>query len=744
MESAIQGMDWRYHHRGLLPLSVMLSCWLGFVFSFSSLAHAQRQKPETKVSDRNWIEDVEPGVQLIGRPKSVRNHLDANAFTMTPDGKMLVGARGRELCVIDWEEQKLTQVVKMPFQHGSATPARFQFTPDGKHLLVWLEWYGRPYDPAAEIDLDESQDYRLNQEFPSETYRGVRLLIYNSNYRLLHDLELTYDPTRNLDATASTPHVVTNLHILSDSKRAVVIGSPKSRVIHLESGNVLHEQTTTWYAIPVGDRIFDVRLQDNRWSGFWWDPASNAVESDAGWDLPAWPMLIRTAQAGQCIAALDRQNSLLSIRSPDGRVEINVPHMAMLNTYAGTYSPDGRYYIFPAGRILTLVDLWQQEIRFQFQIPDEPRLGHLFFRPQHETLIVQYGSQLSEISLDDDFETSLRALGNLMPSWGNLSFFNKDQFLAVGSDCVLNLETGTTQRQGYRNSEGQAFSPTANLAVREGYLDLGSRLGVGQIEIGPADSQVKRLLYTNLPALSPAILRVALGILDADDTYDGDQKWIGAMTVHLSFSPDGETLRHVYIDSARSIRLRLTQLKTRGLLADRALQSAIIDGPAIVSPDSQRVAVFRDGDLEILDADTGQLLQAITLPQSIQQVCWDRRGDYVAALTSWHGKSTAHVIELATEKIVFREDSLRPLGMGFRPGSDQFYLATSQTDLGTRQSEKRLRFFDRETWEVVWEHATKNGSAYGMAMSGDGTQAAFGLSSRHIELWKLSDLQIQD
>jgi WD40 repeat protein len=714
------------------------------LFLATSALHAQIDNRSITPFDQNVIETVEPGVQLIGRPKSVRNLLDSETFTMTPDGKMLVGARGRELCIIDWDAQELVRTVKMPFQHGSVSGFEFRFSNNGRYLLVLLRWYGRPYDPTDELDPDEFQDFRLNREFPYETFRGDRLLVYSSEYQLLHDLELTYDPTRIPDPSTPTQHWVNGIHFVSDNKRVVLIGSAKTRVIELESGKVVDEQTLHPWAIPVGDRIFDLRRQDGRTMGVWWDPASDEVSTDTELELPASPMPIRTGQAGQCYAVLDRHCSLLTIRSPDGRVEITVPKMDLLNTYAGTYSPDGQYYIFPSGQTLTLVDLKQQKIRSQFRLPSEPRLGHLFFRPHHGTLIVQYGSQLAEVSLDDDFETNLRALGNLLPGWGHLSFFNDDQFLAVGRDCVLNLAAGTTQVHENRHTDGRTFSPTSNVAVQMGYWFPGGGLAVEQIEIGPADSHVRRLLYNNLPALSPAILRVASGISDADSVVDRHGKWIGARTVHLSFSPDGETLRHVYIDSAKSIRLRLTQLNTRALLADLALESKIIDGAATVSPDGRVVAVFRDAGLEILDADTGQLLQEFALSRQMEQVCWDHSGDTIAALTSWHGKSTAHVIDLATAKIVLREDNLLPLGLGFRPGSDQFYLATRKTDQATRQSEKRLRFFDRETWEVAWEHSTPYDSAYGMAMSHDGTQAAFGLTSRHIELWKLSELPRQD
>lgn len=734
---------WQTRYRGLATASCLLLCWLDLVTPIANLVHAQLPKNHSNVADQNWIEDVEPGVQLIGRPRSVRNLLDSDTFTMTPDGKMLVGARGRELCIIDWDAQELVRTVKMPFQLGSVSGFKFRFSNNGRYLLVLLRWYGRPYDPTDELDLDAFQDYRLNREFPYETFRGDRLLVYSSDYQLLHDLELTYDPTRIPEPNTSTQHWVNGIHFVRDNKRVIVIGSPKTRVIDLESGKVVDEQTLHPWAIPVGDQIFDLRRQDGRTMGIWWDPASDEVSTDTEWELPASPMPIRTGQAGQCLAVLDRQTSLLTIRSPDGRVEITVPKMDMLNTYAGTYSPDGRYYIFPSGQTITLVDLEQQKIRFQFRIPSEPRLGHLFFRPHHKTLIVQTGSQLSEVPIDDNFETNLRALGNLLPHWGQLSFFNQDQFLAVGPNAVVDIQSGTTQRQENRHSDGSVFSPTANLAVHLGYsYILGGAFE--QIEIGPADSQVRRLLYNNLPALSPAILRVAMGISDASSEFDED-KWIGAITVHLSFSPDGETLRHVYIDSAKSIRLRLTQLNTRALLAERALQSIkIIDGRASVSPDGRRVAIFRDGDLEIVDADTAQFIQGFTLAKSVEQVCWDHSGEQIAALTSWHGKSTAHVIDLATEKIVFREENIQSLGMGFRPGSDQFYLATRKTDQANRQSEKRLRVFERETCEVAWEHSTPYGSAYGMAMSHDGTQAAFGLTSRHIELWKLSDIQLRN
>ncbi|MDP1560185.1 MAG: hypothetical protein Q8M16_02200 [Pirellulaceae bacterium] len=715
-------------------LLVAISC---FIFSSlnSTTCWGQAKNTAAKVADRNWVEQVEPGVQLIGRPKSVANYLDSDCFTMTPDGKVLVGARGRELCVIDWDAQELIRVVKMPFQHGSGSISKFQFSTNGTYLMVWLNWYGRPYDPADEIDLDEFKDYwfNLDPKFPYETFRGDRLLIYNSDYRLLHDLELTYDPERVQDPASPVPHWVTDIYVFEDDARAVVIGSPKARVINLESGKFINGQELTRNAIPVGYRVFDVVRRDGRSTGFWWDPTSNVLSEHTELLPAAKPMLIRPAQTGQCMAMLDGSTSTLTISRPNAQTLISIPKMGLLNNVAGTYSPDGRYYIFPAGMTITLVDLLKKEIRFQFAMPYKYAFGRLFFRPQHDTLLVQCGPQIAEIAIDEDFETNMLALANLVPRNGPLHFANQDQQLLVANDCVVNLQNGTTLRHS-ENNFTMAVSPTANLLVRETHAYLSGGLW-RQLEIGPLDRPDMRLLYSNVPALNPAIVRLALGISDAQDELDDHQKSIGTETSHLSFSPDGETLRHVYVDSGRSIRLRLTHLKTRALIEDQALESAIIVAQSTVSPDGRRVAIFRERKLEVIDATDGRSLHRLSMPKSIHDVCLDRRGDFAAVMTAGEGSWTVCVIDLASGDTIFREDGIQFLGYGFRPGSDQFYLATRE------KTKKRLRLFDRDTWEATWEHATNYGPAYRMAMSQDGTQAAFGLTTCHIELWKLSDVQ---
>ena len=731
-----------------ISIGLKISCWrLLLVLSaiaFHSLevsnGWGQVENGSGKVADRNWIEQVEPGVQLIGRPKSVRNYLDSNTFTMTPDGKMLVGARGRELCVIDWDAQKLIRSVKMPFQLGSASASRFLFSGNGRYLMVMVDWNGRPYDPAEQRDLDEFQDYRLEREFPNEKFRGNRLLIYNSDYELLHDLELTYNPDRIQDPKAPVQHWVSDIFVYGDDSRAVVLGYPLTRVINLETGKVVHEQQLGARAISVGDQVLSIETQDGIPTGFWWDPASNVVSEEKELKFTKSSMLFRSLEADKCFSIYNQDEGGLTIRSLDRRVEIQVPLRPWMNINTGTYSRDGRYFIFCASnyteKTVYLIDLVQQKILFQIEITPEHWFHLSFFRPLHNTLLVQVGPQISELKVDEDFETNLRAVARLLPKGGQLQFANNDTLLAVGRDDVVDLRDATSQRPGPRQCETFAVSPFSNLLVQETGVYLNGVTWT-QIEVGPIDNSDSKRLYSNVPASVPAILQRVLGISNAEDDAEKG-KWLGVYTTHLSFSSDGETLRQVYTDCVRSLRLRLTHFKSRRLIEDRALDSKIILARAIMSADGRWVAVFRNHDLEILDAADGQLIRQLSFPESIDEVRFDRRGELIAIMMPGDDQSVVQVINMATGKTIFREDYVQPVGFGFRPGSNQFYVANRE------KSGNRLRLFDRETWDVAWEHTTNYGSAYSMAMSNDGTQAAFGLSSCHIELWKLSEIQPEE
>ncbi len=693
-----------------------------------------------KVADRNWFEQVEPGVQLIGRPKSVRNYLDSNTFTMTPDGKMLVGARGRELCLIDWDAQNLTRSVKMPFQLGSASASKFLFSDSGRYLMVLVDWNGRPYDPAEQQDLDEFQDFRLEREFPNEKFRGNRLLIYNSDYELLHDLELTYDPDRIQDPKAPVQHWVSDVFVYGDDSRAVVIGYPMTRIINLETGKVVHEQQFGAKAIPVGDRVLSIEIQDGIPTAFWWAPASNVVSEEKEVKFTKSSMLCRSIQADKFFSIYNEDEGGLTIRSRDRQVEIHVPLRPWMNINSGTYSRDGRYFIFCASSFsentVYLIDLVQQKVQSQVRISREHWFHRCFFRPQHNTLLVQVGPQIAELTVDADFETNLQAVASLLPKNGQLQFANNDKLLAVGRDDVVDLRDATSRRLGPRQCEQFAVSPFSNLLVQETGVHLEGVLWT-QIEVGPIDNSDSKRLYTNVPASVPAILRRVLGLSNAEEDAEKG-KWIGVYTTHLSFSSDGDILRQVYTDSVRSLRLRLTHIKSRRLMEDRALDSKILLAHAIMSADGRRVAVFRNHDLEILDAADGQMIRQLSFPEYIADVRFDRHGELIAFVGRGGADSVAQVIDLATGKTLLREACVQPVWFGFRPGSNQFYVANRE------KSGNRLRLFDRETWDVAWEHSTNYGSAYSMAMSNDGTQAAFGLSSCHIELWKLSEIQPEE
>jgi hypothetical protein len=59
----------------------------------------------------------------------------------------------------------------------------------------------------------------------------------------------------------------------------------------------------------------------------------------------------------------------------------------------------------------------------------------------------------------------------------------------------------------------------------------------------------------------------------------------------------------------------------------------------------------------------------------------------------------------------------------------------------TSGQENALRFFDRDTWQETWRHATSHAPAYGMAMSSTGHEIAIGLRDSRVEFWKLSEIQ---
>jgi len=687
----------------------------------------QEARLPAKVSDRNWVEHVSPGVRLIGQPNIGAAYLDGRTFTMTPDGKVLVGSRGRRLYVIDWDSQQLIREVELPTRAGSSWVDRIEFTTNGKYMLVWVSWSGRPYDANDDTDLDDEFYFRSDPEFPSDSFYGMRLMVYDANYSLLHNIEVQTELADQKTGTAPVRTQIYNLHVVPDHDLAVVVASPQSKIIDVRHGEIVGYQDFS-QGVWVSDRMLGSTFQTGKREWIWWDIESNRTSPATELEMPTNAMLIRTAQAGDCFAYVDRKSAELIVRSRDSKTNAIVPGMTMLNSWAGTFSADGRYYVFPLDRFnrttLILVDLSNEKIQFQFDYPDS--IDNFFFRPKHTTLMCRAGNRVIEVAIDDEFEANMLAIANSLPTSGKLTFADNNRFLSIGNGRhLLNLSNGTSHRNGNRDFAWQACSPTANQAIWDHNNGL-----VQQIEIGRLDCSNKRLFYANIPSPNPGVLQFVLGLYeDLEDLIDQS---IGIYSTHFSFSPDGEILRNIYIDN-KKLRLRRTLVSSRALLEDRPLESSLFDSHMTVSPDGRRVAIVQGQVVEILDANTGERMREISLPVRGWQVELDRRGEYAAVKLSQGPSVSIAVFRTADGQEVLNEPCSALLGFGFRPGKDQFYLATGK-------SENRVRFFDRETWDVDWEHATDHSPGYGMAISSDGTEVAIGLRDARIEIWKLSEL----
>lgn len=242
-----------------------------------------------------------------------------------------------------------------------------------------------------------------------------------------------------------------------------------------------------------------------------------------------------------------------------------------------------------------------------------------------------------------------------------------------------------------------------------------------------------RKLYEIAPLPVLRTLRAAIGL---------PNEWQAPLqAVVLAFDPSGEIVRDVYIENQEIVRLRLTQTGTGRRISETRLHSGLSDLRQLsgeISPDGRRAALAKQCQLEVLDAMTGEVLQSWQLPQNVRRIKLDRRGEFVAVALG-HYFWNARIQQLRIFRVSDGHEVLvldRPgiVEFGFQPGSDRLYVLTSG-------EENELRFFDRDTWQETWRHATSHAPAYGMAMSSTGHEIAIGLRDSRVEFWRLSDLQ---
>ena len=668
----------------------------------------------------------------MGRPSLSALHFNRHLYTFSPDGRYVVGVRGRRLVEIEWDTQKVVRQMDLPTRAATSGIFRIFYTEDRRHLVITINWSGRPYAADDGSDLDDEDVTQSYKDYPPHKFTGTRLLIFDQQWALQHDLELVTQVDENHMQIMGrrSPNSFETFHLLPDQRTVLALSGSLAKVIDLESGQVVAEQTKVSDSygrlVSPHEYAFGYPLKI-------WDIQQNVIRSPESLQLPDKAALRAVAPNFRSLVHYDPATRETVWRDQStGRQRVLLVEQT---TGDGQFSTDGRLYLFgkwvPEKRelghmVIQVYDTVADEIRLE--VTSETALS-LAFRPGHETVLVhsRYDGALTEVALDQDFLPSAVQATLRLPNQGGMTYFDQDRqlFLTEGH-CHLTTDADATLTAGI--SHRGHFSPTKPLQLTFPYDTNKHEVGVDSPQ-----GDNPRKLYEIAPLQMLQTLRSAIGL---------PNQWQEPLrAVVLEFDPSGEIVRDLYVENQEIVRLRLTQVGTSRRISETRLLSdlsALRPLGGAISPDGRRAALAHKQQLEVLDAKTGKSLQTMEVPLNIRRVKLDRRGEFIAVALGhsfWNARiQQLRVFRVSDGEEVWSQPERGIVEFGFQPGTDRLYVLTSG-------QENELRFFDRDTWQETWRHATSHGLAYGLAMSSSGHEIAIGLRDSRVEFWKLSEVQ---
>lgn len=709
-------------------LSVIVALW---PTSIVSCAPSQ----ETEPASDDWVQQVAPGIRIVGQSNLSAMHFTNSNYAMTEDGNFLLGCRGRRLVLLDWEAQKVVREIDLPTRAISGHVRFMCWSQDRENVIVVVNWQGRPYQEDDGTDLDDEDIGKQFQEYSPFKFYGTRVLVYGRNWQLKHDIELIPPSGKEREAgPIGRQQDYESFRLLSDDRTLVAIGGPEAKVIDIQQGKVTAEQPAVRDAQRISAAEFGfghpLRI---------WNVKTNTIQSADSLNLPP------NFRLGQ----VDPTNNLLVYQqAPSKETYIwnrrtgTRTLISKQSAFNGCFSSSGDLYFFSAPNpdnnttTASVYDTVREEVITQVNI--DGYFGQRFFRPGHRSLMVRNwnDASLSEVSIDQHFAANLSRSVNRLPNFSQLGYIDRDQKLILREgNCWLTTDSKCDVHRG--SVWGRAFSPTnPQLIVVLRELSGGSGNGEHEVAIADLDDMTGKKVR-KLYSISPIrTLETVKSLLNIPQEYRP-----GITSYKLEFDPTGEIVRDLYAEGHHMLRLRQSDAKSGRKISEVLLNSRLRLTPAAagaISPNGLRVAVGQQNNIELFDATTGDLLRELTLPDSGQRIAslkLDRRGEYMAtALFQPRTITQVMVHRVLDGQEVFSYSGKDTVSIGFQPGTDRFYILTSD-------EQNQLRFFDRDTWQETWRHATTRAPAYGMAMSSTGQEIAIGLKDSRVEFWTLSDIR---
>ncbi|MBL8891588.1 MAG: hypothetical protein JNL67_16530 [Planctomycetaceae bacterium] len=680
---------------------------------------------QTTNENDDWVKHVAPGIRLVGKADFLSLQLPSSPYrAWSPDGKYLLGIEGRRLLEIDWDQRKVTRTVELSIDLTRERVQGLVYSPNGDFKLLLIKETGQsPSTPDLYWDGD---DEVLPIDDDSAT--GNRLLVYDRSGNPIHTWDLS-------ECVADEDYQVFFSHALRDNRTVLILNNQTIMAFDYLAGTVRGiRSNASVFPISEHEVLLSPTLEV-------WDLRDNSVLGPETIGLPAGLQVRANDVTGNKFLLQDTVRKVAIMW--DRKTEKTTTLLQDIESVGGLFSTDGEICFL----VVTELPTGQRPFRSKtlvYDINREEIVGHSDFspgffrrsiRPAHQSLMVESINDVSlvEVKFDEHFARTMDLALNRLPYRGPISYTDNDQVVAFHANHSFlrnDNEAKLTQRPAY-NIDNSVYSPTKPQRIR-----LGSEYW-HDVESGDWSDDNFKVLYKIKPTGALSTMKALLGVQDESQP--------NIKSVHLGFDPSGQVIRDLYIENDEILRLRFSHSKSGKQISETRLHHEFDKSDRLVgtvSPDGKSVAVVNQEKLTILETKFGEVVREWAVAMQVQSVFFDHSGEYVAIAA---GKRARHwtyevrfdqiqVYRVATGETVWSESKKGITGFGFQPGTDRLFVLTSG-------EENLLRFFDRDTWQETWRHATSHAPAYGMAMSSTGHEIAIGLRDSRVEFWKLSELK---
>ncbi len=678
-----------------------------YILTAPTFARAQdEQARDTSGRQSNWINEVEPGIRVIGNVDPIVAVGQGHAFVTGDANWLIIGSLKNELLIWDLEQQAIRDRIDLGRLHSVWG---MSFTPDRKQLVVTSS-YGHykllfldadTFEIDREIDLRPSEDTgdfdslkQYESRFINEVVfspDGNRFAYHDSQNFCVHkvsDGELVYRSKKQNDfASVAFSH---------DGSQLYVYGTG-IKTLDIESGEVASGS-------PFGKASLYSHLQKHPTRNLWACASSNYF---ALFDLDKNIQL-----------DLEKFRGSRSQFSRDGS-KLAVYCLTDDASKASMRVLDG-----DSGKLIKKFDKVNPNVHlFEFS-----RDGRKIF------MMARGAPGVAELDLDrsEEVAASRKPFSGL--AMDICISPDSSKFASVATDGavrILDIRNGDIEHSApvgnsnlirYSHDGDRVLMARKNMVpayVLEMQTDSGEtrrRFRIGSSIIGHSVSIVEEFRKRMIPADRYEPLRQSYSLsLPGDVRYSRDGN-----EILVALGVDKKGFKFQCYDQQSG---KLTSNFDFDTFTNRGFSQA-----QAISPGGKRVAVAVGNCVKVFATETGELLFELPIGYA-QRLAFSRDSKFLAASS----EEKTEVWQLDTEESVLELPSFCPT-VSFSSKSNRLLLAPLSCD-------EPVQVFDTETWEPIVERTIQSVDRICGAISPNGRKLVFGLADMRYEIWDSAELE---